>query len=77
MLRRAAIVRTDVSEELSTYIIRVSRIGELGTLAVTRIRSVRRLTVTANVVPTRATRRNIPEDAILHNCIGIQLFLSV
>jgi hypothetical protein len=37
MLRRVAFVRTDVSEEFSAYIIRVTRIGELGTtLAVTR-----------------------------------------
>jgi hypothetical protein len=36
MLRRVALVRTDVSEELSTFIIRVTRFGELGTtLAVT------------------------------------------
>jgi hypothetical protein len=36
MLRRVALVRTDVSEELTTSIIRVTRIGELGTtLAVT------------------------------------------
>jgi hypothetical protein len=36
MLRRVAVVRTDVSEELSASIIRVTRIGELGTtLAVT------------------------------------------
>jgi hypothetical protein len=35
MLRRAAFVRTDVSEEPSSSIIRVIRIGELGTLAVT------------------------------------------
>jgi hypothetical protein len=36
MLRRVALVRTDVSEELSSFI-RVTRIGELGTtLAVTR-----------------------------------------
>jgi hypothetical protein len=35
MLRRVALVRTDVSEELSTSFIRVTRIGELGiTLAV-------------------------------------------
>jgi hypothetical protein len=36
MLRRVALVRTDVSEEFSAYFIRVTRIGELGTtLAVT------------------------------------------
>jgi hypothetical protein len=36
MLRRVACVRTDVSEELSASIIRVTRIGELGTtLAIT------------------------------------------
>jgi hypothetical protein len=35
MLRRVALVGADVSEELSTSIIRVERIGELGTLAVT------------------------------------------
>jgi hypothetical protein len=37
MLRRMALVRTDVSEELSASIIRVTRIGELGTLAVTAV----------------------------------------
>jgi hypothetical protein len=31
MLRRMALVRIDVSEELSVSIIRVTRIGELGT----------------------------------------------
>jgi hypothetical protein len=36
ILRRVAAVRTDVSEELSASIIRVTRVGELGTtLAVT------------------------------------------
>jgi hypothetical protein len=34
MLRRAALVRTDVSEELSAPFIRVTRIGELGTTLV-------------------------------------------
>jgi hypothetical protein len=57
MLRRMALVRTDVSEEISTSI---TRIGELGTtLAATSnrrtlvfLRSVRRLLVTASVVPS-------------------------
>jgi hypothetical protein len=31
MLRRVALVRTDVSEEVSASFIRVTRIGELGT----------------------------------------------
>jgi hypothetical protein len=36
MLRLVALVRTDVSEELSAFFIKVTRIGELGTtLAVT------------------------------------------
>jgi hypothetical protein len=36
MLRRVALVRTDISEELSASFIRATRIGELGTtLAVT------------------------------------------
>jgi hypothetical protein len=55
MLRTVALVRTDVSEELSASIIRVTRIGGLGTtLAVSsNLRTLRRntkLLVTANVV---------------------------
>jgi hypothetical protein len=55
MLRRVALVRTNVSEELSASFIRVTRIGELGT------------TLAVTLVLTRATRRNIPEDVILHS----------
>jgi hypothetical protein len=40
MLRRVALVRTDVSEEPSAPVIRMTRIGELGTtLAVTSNRA--------------------------------------
>jgi hypothetical protein len=39
MLHRVALVRTDVLEELSASIIRVTRMGELGTLAVTSNRT--------------------------------------
>jgi hypothetical protein len=47
MLRRVALIRTDVSEQLSASFIRVPRIGELGTLTVTSNR--RTLLVTASV----------------------------
>jgi hypothetical protein len=53
MLRRVALVRTDISEESIAPIVRVTRISELGeTLAVTS---------------NRSTRCNIPEDGILHS----------
>jgi hypothetical protein len=43
MLRRVALVRTDISEELSASFARVTRIGELGTtLAVAGNRLTRR-----------------------------------
>jgi sulfur relay (sulfurtransferase) DsrC/TusE family protein len=48
--------KNDISEELSAAFIRVTRIGELGaTLTITHLvflRSVRRLLVTASVVPS-------------------------
>jgi hypothetical protein len=51
MLRHVALVRTDVSEERIASVIRVTRLGELGSaLAVTR--GVLRLLVIANVVPS-------------------------
>jgi hypothetical protein len=43
MLRRVALVRTDVSDELNASFIKVTRIGELGMLAVTSNRRLRLL----------------------------------
>jgi hypothetical protein len=63
MLGRVALVRTDVSEELSASFIRVARIGELGTtLAVTS--SVHRLLVTANVVPSSPILVTLMKEAL-------------
>jgi coenzyme F420-reducing hydrogenase delta subunit len=63
MLRRVALVRIDISEELSASIIRVSRIGRLGTTLI-----MEALSSSETSVLTRGTRRNIPEDdAILHS----------
>jgi hypothetical protein len=63
MLRHVALVRTDVSEELSASFMRVTRIGELGTtLAVT---SNRRTLCSGEVMCLLGS--HIPEDGILHN----------
>jgi hypothetical protein len=45
MLRLVALVRTDVSEELSASIIRATRIGELGTMSAVTSTYERRSTV--------------------------------
>jgi hypothetical protein len=75
MLCHVALVRTNVSEELSASIIKVIRIGELGTtLAVASNRCTILVTLMMEAlgssetsVLTRATWRNIPKDAILHS----------
>jgi hypothetical protein len=48
MLRRVALVRTDVWEERVASINRVTRIGELGTTLAVFLCRVRRLLITAN-----------------------------
>jgi hypothetical protein len=54
MLRRVALVRTDVSEELSASFIRVTRIGELGTT----------LAVTTNRPPLRRNTKWAVKDEV-------------
>jgi hypothetical protein len=49
MLNHVALVRTDVSEELSASFIRVTRIGELGTRNKVFLHSMHKLLVTANI----------------------------
>jgi hypothetical protein len=68
MLRRVALVRTDVSEEPSATFIRVTRIGELGTSGIwyflVFLRSVRRLLVAASVVPSSPILVTLMKDEL-------------
>jgi hypothetical protein len=72
MLCRVALVRTDISEARNASIIRVERIGELGTtLAITGSSILVTLMMEAlssseTSVLTRATWHNLSEDTILH-----------
>jgi hypothetical protein len=73
MLRRVALVRTDVWEERIAYIISVNKFGELVTLnvltcsliAVTLMMEAIRYYETS--VLTRAKQRSIPEDGIIYS----------
>jgi hypothetical protein len=60
MLRRVALVRTDVSEELNASIV-VPSSWILVTLMMEALNS------SETSVLTRATQRNVPEDGILHS----------
>jgi hypothetical protein len=75
ILRHVALVRTEVSEELSASVIRVTRIGELRTtLTVTSnrrtllrmafLRSVRRFLVTASVVHSSPILVTLMKEAL-------------
>jgi hypothetical protein len=87
MLRHVALVRADISEELSTSIISITRIGELGTtLAVTSNRRTLRRTLMEEALSsygtsdlTRATQHNIPEDTILHShhCEHLKSYIAL
>jgi hypothetical protein len=58
-----ALVRTDVSEEFSASIIRVTRIGEIGTTILVTL--MMEVLSSSESVLIRATRRNNPGDIIL------------
>jgi hypothetical protein len=65
MLRRVALVRTDVSEELSASFIRVTRIVELGT----------RLAVTSNRRKLRRNTKWYSFAALLYKNISYNTFI--
>jgi hypothetical protein len=91
MLRLAVLVRTDVSEEFSTSVIRVTRIGELGRkLAFSSNRRtlpnvpsspilvtlmMETVGCSETSVLTRSVRRNIPEDGIHLTALLLSLSL--
>jgi hypothetical protein len=88
MLHHVALVRTDISEEHSASIIRVTRISKLGMLAVSSNQHMlpsSPILVTLMMEPlcfsetsdlTRATQRNIPEDSIHRICWRIQKVMT-
>jgi hypothetical protein len=78
MLRRVALVRTDVTEELSASIFRVTRIGEAGTtLAVTsNLRTLRRNTIVSLTDMDQAVSTTPGQCLFLATEMTFEIFLS-
>jgi hypothetical protein len=65
MLRRLALVRTDISGELSASFIRVTIIDELGTtLALTSYRRTLRLLINGSVIPSSPIIVTLMKEAL-------------
>jgi hypothetical protein len=78
MLRRVALVRTDVSEELSASFIGVTRLGELGTtLAVTNNRrTLRRISELGTTLAVTSNRRTLRRIGISSQRASVHRFFS-
>jgi hypothetical protein len=75
MLHRVDLMRTDVSEDFIASLIRITRIGELRLLVVAKVVLSSSILVTLMMeatrssetsILTRITRRNMPQDDIVH-----------
>jgi hypothetical protein len=72
MLRRVALVRTDVSKETIASIVRVTRIGDLGTtLPVTSIRNTRAVVPSSPGLVTLIIETVIPKRPFLQQPYGV------